>query len=69
MRDPGDMWLNSYLNRESRKQADYEQAIERRATSDEWVLKPGGDENRLEDYLLIEDIPPEDRWIYGLEDE
>ena len=62
-----DPWLASYLERETRAQLEYERELECRAESDDWVLKPGGDENRVDDWVNVNSIPLDEYEEYGLE--
>lgn len=69
LNEPGDAWLQSYLNRQDAEQEEHERLLDERVGGNEYVLKPNGDANCVDDYVLIEDIPLEDRWIYGLEED
>lgn len=62
-----DPWLASYLEREAQAQLEYERQLECRSESDDWVLKPGGDENRVDDWVWVNDIPLDEYEQYGLE--
>jgi hypothetical protein len=61
-----DPWLGSYLARESLEQVAYERELESRAESDDWILKPGGDENRVDDWVNVNDIPRDEYEDYGI---
>lgn len=62
-----DPWLASYLEREAQAQLEYERQLECRGESDDWVLKPGGDENRVDDWVNVNSIPLDEYEEYGLE--
>jgi hypothetical protein len=61
-----DPWLDSYLERESSEQLEYERELDYRSESDDWVLKPGGDENRVDDWVNVNSIPRDEYEDYGV---
>jgi hypothetical protein len=61
-----DPWLGSYLERESSEQLEYEQELDYRGESDDWVLKPNGDEDRVDDWVNVNSIPRDEYEDYGI---
>lgn len=61
-----DPWLAFYLERETRAQLTYERELDYRAESDDWVLKPGGDEDRVDDWVNVNQIPLDEYEEYGI---
>jgi hypothetical protein len=54
------------LARESSEQLEYERELDYRSESDDWVLKPGGDESVVDDWVNVNSIPRDEYEEYGI---